>query len=282
MTAFSPIDASLEGFRVIRREPGAVIYWVAVWTVALVAIGAVIGALNAAGLGPLGSLRKFGPLAAVAAPALLALWVMNTATVYRAVLRPGEHGWHLFKLGPDEARVAAVIAVSGVLLIIFGGVPTYLLFVLFNPLFQAAPGMRWLIAFAGAISTVALEIWIAVRFSLAMVETFATRSFPLSAYWTLTRGHFWRLLGAYLLLVVEFVPVLLVLGLGGLVVGAASDVALHWRNPNLFQRLWLLALAPVTAVLAALWNVAFWTLFAACQAHAYRAIASRESPASGR
>jgi hypothetical protein len=274
VTLLSPIDAATEGLRVARREPSAVLYWIAVWVVALVGIAVVIAALNAAGLSSLGSVRRFGPLAAVTVPMLLALWVMNTATVYRAVLRPGEHGWHLFKLGGDEARIALVSAVGTVLLVVFGGVPAYLLLVLFNPLFVAAPGLRWVIAFAGALLTVALEIWIAVRLSLATVETFAAKAFPLPAYWTLTRGHFWQLFASYFLLACLLAPVLLALSIFGVGLGEATDVALHWRNPNLLQRALLFALAPVTALLFAVWNVAFWTMFAACQAHIYRVIVS--------
>ena len=62
--------------------------------------------------------------------------------------------------------------------------------------------------------------------------------------------------------------------------GAASDAALHWSHPTLAQRVLLLALVPVTALLGAVWNVAFWTMFAGCQAFVYRAIAGREAPAA--
>jgi hypothetical protein len=280
MTSFSPASAAFEGFRVMRREPKAVLYWFCVWAATLVAIGIVIAALNAAGLRPFGSVRKFGPLAAVAAPALLALWVMHSATVYRAVLTPGEHGWHLFKLGAEEARIALVTAVGTVLLALLSGVPAYLLLVLLSPVFEAAPSLNRITAIAGWLATIVIEIWIAVRFSLAPAETFAQKSFPVRAYWSLTRGFFWRLLASYVLLAIELFGVSVVLGLLGVVVGDASSAALRWRNPDLAQRLLLSALVLPTAALGAAWNVAFWTLFSACQAYAYRAIAkSRQTVA---
>ena len=41
MTRFSSIDAALEGLRVIKREPLAVLYWIAVWAFALAMIAIV-------------------------------------------------------------------------------------------------------------------------------------------------------------------------------------------------------------------------------------------------
>jgi hypothetical protein len=286
MTAFSPLDAALEGVRVVRREPKALLYWIAVWALALAAIGVI----KALGGGPVargsardavGVIRSYGPLATVLVPTLLALWVMNTATVFRAVLRPGEHGWHLFKLGADEARIAVVSACGTVLLILFGGAPAFLLLVLFNPIFAAAPTMNWTIALVGALTTVALEIWIAVRFSLAPAETFAERGFPIGVYWGLTRGRFWRLLAAYLLVVLEIVAFLLAFAVVGWVVGMAIAAALAWHGPDLVRRLLLLALVPVVAVMSAVLLVAPSVLICGCQAYAYRAIvgdrASRSS-----
>ncbi|HEY1752666.1 MAG TPA: hypothetical protein VGG29_15520 [Caulobacteraceae bacterium] len=280
---FSPVDAALEGLRVARREPWAVVYWVVVWALALAAIGTV----KALGGGPVahgtprdtaGVIRSYGPLATILVPSLLALWVMNTATVYRAVLRPGEHGWHLFKLGIDEARIAVVSAAGTLLLIVFGGAPAFLLFVLFNPIFAAAPGLNWMIAFVGALTTVCLEIWIAVRFSLAPVETFAEQRFPLAAYWRLTRGSFWRLLASYLLVVLEIVVFLVIFALFGWVVGVVTELAIGWQGPDLARRLLLLTLVPVLAVMGAALLVGPSILICGAQAYAYRAI--RGSPAA--
>jgi len=274
--AFSPVDAALEGLRVMRREPMAVLYWIAVWALALTAVGVIKALMGAPARGTARDagdlIRSFGPLAPVLIPILLALWVMNTATVYRAVLRPGEHGWHLFKLGSDEARIAAVNAVGTVLILIGGGAPAYLLLVLFEPILAAAPTLNWYIAVTGTVTTVFLEIWIAVRFSLAPVETFAEKGFPLETYWPLTRGHFWRLLGGYLIVVLEIALFLALFALVGLMFGLLADAALAWRGPALARRGLLLALVPAAALLGAVLLVAPSTLICACQAYAYRAI----------
>jgi hypothetical protein len=285
MIRFSPVNAALEGLRVVRREPWAVVYWIAVWALALAAIGAI----KALGGGPvargsprdtLGVIRSYGPLGMVLVPSLLALWVMNTATVYRAVLRPGEHGWHLFKLGVDEARIAVVSAVGSLLLILFGGAPAFLLFVLFNPIFAAAPGLNWVIAFVGALATVCIEIWIAVRFSLAPVETFAEERFPLSAYWSLTRGSFWRLFATYLLVVAEIIAFLVLFAIIGWAVGAGTTMALEWRGPDLARRLLLLALVPALALMGAALLVGPSVLINGAQAYMYRAIRAARNAAA--
>jgi hypothetical protein len=285
MIRFSPVQAALEGLRVVRREPWAVVYWIAIWALALAAIGAI----KAVGGGPvargsprdtLGVIRSYGPLGMVLVPSLLALWVMNTATVYRAVLRPGEHGWHLFKLGADEARIAVVSAVGSLLLIIFGGAPAFLLFVLFNPIFAVAPGLNWIIAFIGALTTVCLEIWIAVRFSLAPVETFAEERFPLAAYWSLTRGSFWRVFATYLLVVAEIIAFLVLFAVIGWVVGVATALTLDWHGPDLMRRLLLLALVPVLALMGAALLVGPSVLINGAQAYVYRAIRAARTAAA--
>ena len=285
MIRFSPVQAALEGLRVVRREPWAVVYWIAVWALALAAIGAI----KAVGGGPvargsprdtLGVIRSYGPLGMVLVPSLLALWVMNTATVYRAVLRPGEHGWHLFKLGADEARIAVVSAVGSLLLIVFGGAPACLLFVLFNPIFAAAPGLNWFIAFVGAVTTVCIEIWIAVRFSLAPVETFAEERFPLAAYWSLTRGSFWRVFATYLLVVAEIIAFLILFAVIGWVVGVATALTLDWHGPDLMRRLLLLALVPVLALMGAALLVGPSVLINGAQAYVYRAIRAARTAAA--
>jgi len=285
MAAFSPLDAASEGLRMMRREPKAVLYWIAVWALALAAIGVIeawtapVVAGGGAG-GAVGLIRRLGPFALVVAPTLLALGVMNTATVYRAVLQPNEHGWHLFKLGAEEARIAVVHVVGGVLIFLatlllwfFLPGPASLLFFLASPLSGVVPGHVQITAALGAAATVMLEVWIAVRFSLAPVESFAQRRFPLAAYWSLTRGKFWRLLASYLLVFLELALFLIVFALIGLVLGVTISAVMAWRGPDLVRRGALLALVPVAAVLGASLLVAPATLICACQAYAYRAIA---------
>jgi len=288
MSAFSPLDAAFEGIRVVRREPKAVLYWTAVWALALAAIAAIrllTGALTAPH-GPTDDfsvIRRYGPLAVVLAPTVLVLWVMTTATVYRAVLRPGEHGWHLFKLGPDEARIAVLSAAETVFLTLLGGVPAYLLLVLLVPIFEVAPTLNAWIGGAGFVGTMAINIWLAVRISLAPAQTFAERGFPFNAYWGFARGRFWRMLLSYILVAVEVLAFLVASVFVGLVFGWLTEATIHWHGMAVLRRATLWFLVAVLAFLTAVVWVVPLILICGCQAYVYRAIAAetRAAPAPG-
>jgi hypothetical protein len=284
MSAFSPLDAALEGIRMVRREPKAVLYWVAVWAVALSAI-AIIQLLTGVraqhgATDDWSVIRRFGPLAIVLIPTVLGLRVMTTATVYRAVLRPGEHGWHLFKLGPDEARIAALTAAEWALLSLLGGVPAYLLLVLLNPIFEVAPAFNRVTAIVGFIGTVVIDFWITIRLSLAPVQTFAERGFPFRDYWGLARGRFWRMLLSYAIVAGE-VLVFLLASVGiGFIFGFLTEAAVHWQGGGLLRRLVLWLLVPVLAFFTGLVWVAPLILISGCQAYVYRAIRAEQAPAA--
>lgn len=284
MTRFSSVDAALEGLRVIKREPMAVLYWIAVWAFALSMIAIVrlaTGSPTAAhSTDSVGLIHRYGPLAIVLAPTVLALWIMTTATVYRAVLRPGEHGWHLFKLGPDEARIAVLSALETVIFAALGGVPAYLLLVLLNPIFEALPSLNRLIAFVGFVLTILIDGWIAVRLSLAPAQTFSERGFPFGGYWGFARGCSWRLLLSYVIVGIEVLLFLLASVVVGLVFGALTEATIHWHDPTLLRRVVLWVLVAILAILTAIVWVVPLTLICGCQAYAYRAIAAARAPSA--
>lgn len=143
-----------------------------------------------------GLMSRFGRFWPVLVVVLLVLWTMNMASLYRAVLRRDEHGWHLFKLGPDELRLAVITAAALVALTALGSLPMLGLYVLAQPFFAVLPGFgRWIVM-AGVLGTVGVELWIAIRLSLAPVHTFAEKRFHLIGYWKLTEGQFRHLLVA--------------------------------------------------------------------------------------
>jgi hypothetical protein len=282
MTRFSSVDAALEGLRVIKREPMAVVYWIAVWAFALAMIAVIRLATGSAtpahSSDSVGLIHRYGPLAAVLAPAVLVLWVMTTATVYRAVLRPGEHGWHLFKLGPDEARIAVLSALETLLLTLLGGAPAYLLLVLLSPIFEALPSLNRLIAFVGFVLTILIDGWLVIRLSLAPAQTFFERGFPFNGYWGFARRRSWSLLLSYVVVALEVLLFVIVSLVVALILGALSEAVLSWRDPSLIRRIVLLALAATWAIYSAIAAVIPLTLICGCQAYAYRAIAAAQAP----
>ncbi|HEX7759249.1 MAG TPA: hypothetical protein VF459_07100 [Caulobacteraceae bacterium] len=288
MSRFSPVTAATEGYRVMRREPKAVLVWTVLWVAALslvsfikLATGGVTSAV-ATQRNSWEIIKSFGPLAVLLVPTLLALWVVTTAAGFRAVLRPDEKSWFFIRLGMDELRLAIMTTVAFVLVLVLGGVPASVLLFLLNPLLAAMPAMARYIAIVGAILSVCLEIWIAVRLSLIAVETFAERRFHLTAYWPLARGRFWRLFGAYLIVAAE-VGALLVASLVLVFVFTFVTTLVGLpQGQDLLRRGALLGLAGAAAVFAALLFVIPSTLICACQAYAFRALADDSPTVYGR
>ncbi|ATQ42482.1 hypothetical protein [Caulobacter mirabilis] len=211
MTQIRPLDAALEGLRIIRHKPGLVLAWTGFYL--LSALG-LIGVLLV-GLGPKvmtlapvaqGGERdldqlfaRFGLSAVVAFLAAIILTTMLAGAVYRSILRPEEKQHSYLQIGGDELRllilslvvVFAVAAISAV----YGGV----VFGLANRLSGFAYG---LVTFLASVGGVVLTLWLAVRLSLSAAMTFSQRKVRLWQAWKLTRGHAPRLLAMWGLTVV--------------------------------------------------------------------------------
>ncbi len=285
MTTFSPLNAATEGLRVIRREPTATLGWIAIWMLALVVVTVVqlvtVGhqpapLLAKAGAGAL--IARFGPLWPLLVTTIFALIMMSTATLFRAVLTPAEHGWRLFKLGADEARLAVVTIGATIVLLAFGGVPSLILLLVAKPILATVPASGHWVVLLGTAATVCIDAWIGVRLSLAPVHTFAEGRFHFFDYWRLTRGNFRRLLISYFYLALQIVAVFIAVALGLFLVGQLAEV-IAARHLDLLGRAALFALAGVAALLLAVLFVIPLILVCACQAVAYAAIV-RPDPAT--
>ena len=269
------IDAALAGARLIRDQRGSFIAWMGLWLGAvtlaalLVAFGG--GAPRHVSMGDTLSAR-FGPFAVLLMTLFLLSWAATTVAVFRAMLQPDRKGFFYLRLGIEELRLAILSLVAFILVVILGSVPAFLLLALASPFMRALPALVKYIAVAGALATIAVDVWVGVRLSLIAVETFAEGRFHLTAYWPLARGRFWYLLGLYALCF------LLLLGLGALVGLATGGLELaqdwvgmpHGADPA--RRVALLVIAGVYAALFSASWVASTALFCAAQAHAFRAI----------
>jgi len=279
MSVFSPAAAAVEGFELMRRHTKAVLVWTAVWLGVLIAVGAVV-AVRGRDVAPAAAqggdyvalAARFGPLAALIIPALLFVWVVITSATYRAVLEPEDDRWSYMRLGGDEVRLTILAAVAFVTVPLVVAGLGYILLVVANPFLEAAPSLSREIAFVGGIVTGVLVLWIFVRLSLLAVETLYENRFHLSAYWPLTRGHFWRLFASYLLLVI----ILMGLGLvwkfvGSTLIHLTAAVGLpQGADPG--RRLALVALIALSALYSAIALVVPSILICACQAHAFKAL----------
>lgn len=270
MTPFSPSDAALAGFQVIRGKWRLVAGWSLFNLIALIAAtvtaAILIGVAVAAGAA--GSREAAGTIGGAIGALVLglgafAIEVMIVAALFRSTLRDDPPGFLHLRLGPDELRVAAVWLVmlaGSVALLIVGGWAT---------LAAAAAGGGWA-GFAVALLAAAALAWLALRFSLAAPVAVAERRLGFARSWRLTRGRVVPLLGmsllaACLLAMVAVVGWLALVLLVGAVTGfdeigllSLSDADAYAQRPALYVSqlaaqflfapvLWVLSQAPLVA-----------------------------------
>ncbi len=269
--------AATEGLRVIRREPKALLGWIGIWALALLFV-TVVQLLTVGHAAPqppkqgvAALIARFGPFAPVLVTTIFTLIMMSSSTLFRAVLTPSEHGWHLFKLGAAEVRLAVItIAVTAVLLA-FGGLPSLVLLLFARPILAAVPGAGPWVVWLGTAATLCIDTWIGVRLSLAPIHTFAEGRFHILGYWRLTHGNFWRLLLSYLYLAVQIALVFAVAFIGLFAIGQAAT-AIASGHLNFWSRSVLFGMVGMASLLLAILFVIPLTLVCACQALAYAAI----------
>ena len=138
--------------------------------------------------------------------AIVVQMVLITAA-YRAVLRPEQSGFAFLRFGMDEIRqiVLAIAMIVGFYVLLLAG----FLAIMFGIGFMSAAGT------AGAVLGIILGIllgiafacfciWLAVRLCLAFPLMVLRRSFAIGEAWRLSRGYFWPLFGAFIVVAVLY------------------------------------------------------------------------------
>ena len=117
---------------------------------------------------------------------------MLVTAVNRAILRPDEPSAGYLRLGADELRQVVLMLAIGIPMLVF-----YLIALLIAGLLSSLlPGIGFLVGTVLFVVMIAVPL---VRFSLAGAQTFDSRAIRILDSWTLTKGRFWPLLGAYAL-----------------------------------------------------------------------------------
>lgn len=219
---FSASDAAFSGFRAGREHARAMLVWIVVFGLASIALtlwmipamGATLMEMQAVGQqtrpDPAAVQALMAKLTPMVGPILLYALVLSavqTTAANRLVLRPADSGFGFLRLGAAEFRQFVVTVAMMVIL----NIATFGLLIVVTVAATAAAAISPILgAFVGAVAFIAAASAIAillVRLSLAGAQTFATGRINLFGSWSLTRGKFWPMLGAYLL---SFVMVVIV------------------------------------------------------------------------
>ena len=273
--SFSATEACFEGFRVTRHRFGAVLLWALVWLAGLIAIGMVampiilpFSAELEAAQGNQAALSSQAQAALAMAsyavmPVVALLQGLLAPAVYRAVLRPQETGFGSLRLGPDEARVAAIaLAITAISVALqIGGEQL-------GVVARQAGGFGPALLVSTGLFV--LTTWVGVRLSLIAPATFAEGGFQIRRALALSRRHFWSLLGMMIISTVMATLVLLLV-----LLGAWPAMALIMASGATPGPLALVALLVVFIALplgCALGSVIVWAPFAA----AYRDLSAAQ------
>ena len=192
-------------FGVFRAHPVAVAIWGGIYLAGNIAMLLVMQPMMAAAMNPAMSadpaamMSMMGPMWLLSLLLGLVGLVLYTAAM-RSVLRPDAGGVAFLRLGLDELRML-------VLLILFAVAAFALIFAasLVLGLFGAgvavgSDSVATMVIFSILIGVVivAAMIYLTIRFSLAFPLTLHRGAFAIGEAWRLSRGHFWTLFGAAL------------------------------------------------------------------------------------
>lgn len=301
MIRFPAVDAALEGFRITREQPLAVLVWVGVlflvnmfgqaWMLSSPALQDLTAAYASAppttpeaAEAIMGKAQAAGPALAVFLAVSAVLNVLLYTAVLRAVLEPAKARFGYLRAGRDE------LWQLGLLLLIF------VIWVLYSTIVSAAAAL--LTTFAGQapaaigglmkaliwVAAVIAGVYPVVRLSLAPAMTFADGRISLFRSWAMTREQFWGLFGAYALaavlgLLVGLLAMLVLVALAqvaGFVTNHAFDISTVATRKGAMTVESLFS--PVSIVFIAIFSACYtlgFTIFSAVAPAAFRSLSDR-------
>lgn len=288
----------MEGFRILGRRPLAFLTWMGVYALVcamcfglgylilapdLPSLASTFVPGGSEGAGPL--LQKARALQNFGTPAGLALQAVLGAAVYRELLRPEASAGGYVRVSGAEALqilanlVLACLLVGGVVLVVVSGLTIAGVSLIATE--QQGDGARiitWVALGASGLIAVFGIIYTTVRLSLAPVMTFDAGALRVFESWRMTRGHFWRILFAFVLSglfsIIVAVSMAVLAGALALAVfsmsGGPSVYAAHGVSFALLRAAWPVLLVAAPPLIVA--QVLAITLYKAAAGHIFLAL----------
>ncbi|WP_374599057.1 hypothetical protein [Brevundimonas sp.] len=289
---FSATDAAFEGFRVVRRAPMSLVFWALFYVVVMAVAFAMMGPSLASAMASAERLESvgtptlddfmpimnsFGLVFSILLPVSLLSSAVMSAAIARSVLYPTQKALGYLRLGADELRVLAVSVALGIIFIVLMGLIWGMTFALGAAAVNTP--VLWLIVVVFFLVAWAAFIWLLVRLSLAVPMTLAEKRIVLFDSFSLTKRHFWPLVG---MAIIAGVMSFVVSMLGSLVLmpiqlmsgGMETLATVEGLNlVGMLQQAWpaILSYVVVNAIISALQVAVIYAPFSA----AYRDIAGR-------
>jgi len=297
MTGFSATDAALEGFRITRERPKALLAWTLFCFAVNVVSVLITVNLPKEARDALESLQSdpsqtpdvnaLMQALTVLSPILvfgLAVQCVMAAAVYRIILKPSDEKFSYLRLGKDELRLMAltlIYLVLGVMMLAAAQIAIGIVAFIASLFGQTAMAFVFSVA---ELFTLGLFFYVGVRMSLAPVITFDRDRLSILDSWAVTHGQFWRLLGAYVLAVCCVVVVsLLVVMLFGLVAGIVmlslggsfADLARIFQPDETTLKTYLNPFMIAYMIVGSVFTAIYYAVIAAPGALAYRELTGK-------
>jgi hypothetical protein len=207
-----------DAFRLIGERFGSVLVWGLLYSLGAFALGYFMMSLTASMMvidentGPslaLGAFGSFFGRLMLVYLAFICLYNVLLTAAQRAVLRPEEGGFAYLRLGGDELRQIGLSIIIGLLFVLVYVIALFVLGIIAVVAGvgggMSAPGEAsgagvGLLTILGLLVIFCLMMFLWVRLSLAFPLTLLRGRIILGEAWRLSRGHFWTLFGAYLVL----------------------------------------------------------------------------------
>jgi hypothetical protein len=222
MSRFSPSDVALEGFRLTRERPLAVLAWAVVRLLFSVFSLLLLFGAGGTAFSRLMTLENSGakarpedvmPLMAQLWPSFSVLFVLSLifyavlyTAVLRAILRPADKAFFYLRVSMEEARQFGLAVIIFFLFLAY----VFVISIVSSVLIQLASSMGQagtLVDIILIIAVLSAFVYPVVRLSLAPAMTFADGRISLFRSAPVTRGQFWSIFGTYVLAVVLAVVV---------------------------------------------------------------------------